>query len=97
MGAPKPTKRKFSPGKTAAIQAKREATAAQSAPGADYQAERAAKKAAAAKGGGSYYGAKDNRAEEKEKGKARIAKNRAMLAKLRAKRQARSPMPTMGS
>jgi len=102
MAAPKATKRKFGPGKTAAIAASRAATKAQTAPGTEYKAERAAKKAA---GGGISAGAiwgggaarKAAAEEKKRKNKERLAKMKALTAEAKRKRQARSAMPTFGA
>jgi hypothetical protein len=90
-----PTKgERLSTNKTAAIEADRARTAAQTAPGTDYKAKKAAQKAA---GGGAYYGRKKESREEKAaKRKKRLAKMASMTAEARERRKARSPMPTMG-
>ena len=98
MAAPKPTKRKFSPGKTAAIEKSREATKAQTAPGTEYKAERAAKKAAAAERGATSFAGirKAKRDARKAERQGRLEKMKNISAQAKERRKSRSRMPTMG-
>lgn len=88
MAAPAPKKKTFGPGKTAAIQASRERTKAQTAPGVDYKKDKAEKESKSY--GGYYGGAKESEADKKQKRKDRLAKMREMTAKIRSSRQAMS-------
>jgi len=86
---------KITQGRTAAIAASREATKAQTAPGTEYKAARAAGKAA----GGGYWGGGAARAKEAKKKKEKEAseKRMGMIASMRERLKAgRSKMPTFG-
>lgn len=90
MAAPKPSNKtaNMGKGKTAAIQASRDRTKAQTAPGTDYKAEQAEKKSS---GGGGYYAGSSRAAkaeERKKKSKERIASIKAMTDRLRSSRKA---------
>jgi len=100
MGAPPPTNKtakmgsstkmaKSTTDKTGAIQASRDRTKAQTAPGTDYKAKKAAQKG---KGGG-YVAAKSGESAE-EKRKTRLAKMREITTKARELRKSRSSMIT---